>query len=315
VNPRAEAAARLGGRYDARVLEPAPPAVNEPPWFADDPVGRDDPPGDLPRVSPVGTGGLLWEDLLPDDPSLADWCADRWLAAHRRLAPAPERLAATRIALHRLAALVMSPARAHANGKIALRFTHGGFGTPFFAGDVQLRVVADRLVVQTGTEERAAQITTLSAMAAHVGPDLLPDAPTDSAPLEVDPRAAAFVGDWFGFAASVLEELRAGAGDTLEPSRVQLWPEHFDLSVELGAEASGRRAGYGASPGDERHAHPYLYVTPWAAVPDGPLWQSPAFRGAELGLPELLEAPDQRAAGVAFFRARLGELTTTGHLP
>ena len=36
-NPRAEAEDILGGDYEARVLEPSPPAVTEDPW-TDDPV-------------------------------------------------------------------------------------------------------------------------------------------------------------------------------------------------------------------------------------------------------------------------------------
>ncbi len=51
MNARAEAVARLAGRYDARVLEPSPLTVTQGPWFADDPVGRDAPadPGLLSR--------------------------------------------------------------------------------------------------------------------------------------------------------------------------------------------------------------------------------------------------------------------------
>src|SRR5690242_15622728 len=44
VNPRVEAFERLGGRYEVRVLEPSPPAVNSAPWYADDPVARGDVP-------------------------------------------------------------------------------------------------------------------------------------------------------------------------------------------------------------------------------------------------------------------------------
>src|ERR1035441_1380869 len=159
MNARAEATARLDGRYDARVLEPSPPAVSEPPWFADDPVGRGDPPSGLPRVSPVSGAEKRWADLLAEDPALAGWCRERWLAAYARLRPVPDELVATRLALHRLAEQVISPARAHANGKIGLRFTRGGFGTPFFADDVQLRVVRDELTIQTGASERSARIT------------------------------------------------------------------------------------------------------------------------------------------------------------
>ncbi len=103
-------------------------------------------------------------------------------------------------------------------------------------------------------------------------------------PLEVDPAAAAFHGDWYGLAASVLEELRTGSDPELtDPSRVQLWPEHFDMAVELGLEDAGARAGYGCSPGDEAHLEPYVYVAPWVPPEPGDLWNATAFSGAELG--------------------------------
>ena len=44
-------------------------------------------------------------------------------AAPVTLGPAPPKLVPTRIALHRLAAHVVSPARRKANGKIGLRYT------------------------------------------------------------------------------------------------------------------------------------------------------------------------------------------------
>jgi hypothetical protein len=308
-NARAEAEERLGGGYAARVLEPSPPAVNDGPWFADDPVARGESRDGRQIVSPVGTGDLRWGDLARDDPDLAAWCADRWLGAHRRLGPAPAGLTDTRESLHRVGEQVLSKAREHANGKIALRYTRGGFGTPFFGDDVQVRVEGTDLVVQEGRDERRAPITTLPAAAELVGAHLLPAAlELDAAPLAVDAGAARFLGDWYGFAYSVLEELRAGADATLEPSRVQLWPEHFDASVELGADADGRRAGYGASPGDGRNAEPYLYVTPWSPPADGELWNATAFQGAALPLAGLLDAGDQRPAALDFLRARLDTL-------
>jgi hypothetical protein len=314
VNARAEASERVGGRYDARVLEPSPPAVVEEPWFADDPVGRDEPRGALPRLSPVACGDLRWQELVAQDASLATWCADRWLAAYHRLQPAPATLVATREALHALAERVIAPARQAANGKIGLRFTRGGFGTPFFGAEAQVRVAGELLVVQQGEQERAEPIASLAQAAAHVGAQLLPggvageDADRE---LAVDAEASAFLGEWYGFGASVLEELRAGVGDEAEPSRVQLWPEHFDLSVELGAEGAGKRAGYGASPGDELHPEPYLYVTPWSEQVDGDLWRASAFRGAELSYGELLAGDSgerQRELALRFFAERLAAL-------
>jgi hypothetical protein len=251
---------------------------------------------------------MRWKDLVDGDPALADWCSKRWLASFQRLGAAPARLASTRVALHRLAEHVLSPARANANGKIGLRFTRGGFGTPFFAGDVQLRVAGGELIVQRGELERSAPITTLADMAAHVGPELLPPPVTDTEQLAIGAEASLFLGEWFGFGASILEELRAGASEELEPSRVQLWPEHFDLSVELGADHDGRRAGFGASPGDELHPEPYLYVTPWSELPPGDLWQATAFRGAELPYSVLMGAADQRRAALGFFGERLAAL-------
>src|SRR4051812_3166597 len=99
-----EAQERLGEHYIARILEPSPPAVTDPPYFAEDPVARETAGEDgRPVVSPVATGDLLWDDVLAGDrPDLRDFAADRWLGAYRRLAEPPEHLADTRDALHRL---------------------------------------------------------------------------------------------------------------------------------------------------------------------------------------------------------------------
>ncbi len=103
----------------------------------------------------------------------------------------------------------------------------------------------------------------------------------------------------------MLEELRLARPDSDAPARVQLWPEHFDLSVDFGDESAGRRATYGASPGDAAHDLPYLYVTPWAA-PDGEFWNEGSFASLSLaalccrgrparGRPRLLRPRGRRA--------------------
>lgn len=60
-DPRSDALEHVSGAYDVRVLEPSPPAVNEPPWLADDPVAIGDPRPERPVVSPIPTGDVLWE--------------------------------------------------------------------------------------------------------------------------------------------------------------------------------------------------------------------------------------------------------------
>lgn len=307
-HPRREADERLGGRYDARVLEPSPPAVAEPPYLADDPVAVE-PRDGRPVVSPVAGGDVRWAELAADDATLAEWCAARWLAAHRRLEPPPAALPETRRALHVLAERVLSPARQRvAGGKIGLRWTLGGFGTPFFGADVQLRVEGDVLVRQDGERERREGISTLGAAAELAGVEL--DGADAARPVAVDAATSRWLGDLYGFAVSVLEELRAdppAAGD--DPSRVQLWPEHFDMSVEIGDARAGRRATFGLSPGDEAHAEPYVYVAPWAApAPDPARWNAAGFPGAELPLAGLLAASDQRGRALAFLRERRAAL-------
>lgn len=324
-HPRQEAQQAGGEEFFARVLEPSPPAVDDGNWFADDPVNE---PGDgRPVVSPAGNGDLTWDEWLGDHPDRAAWAAERWLGARRRLGAVPAALAPTRLGLHRLAAYVMSPARRRRNGKIALRWTYGGFGTPFFGEDEQVRLEGTDLVVQRGgaaVAERHEAATLAGAAAAVLGgpPDAewasrfdVPPPGDPEEPLGLDPAAAAYLGDWYGFAWSVLEELRAEPSSA-EASRVQLWPEHFDAAFECLPEATGRRAGFGASPGDAAVPEPYLYVAPWAneSVPPSELWNAESFRGAILALGDLVGADDQRGAALAFFRSRK-ELLGDGTAP
>ncbi len=316
-NPRAEAQALLQEGLFARVLEPGPPALTDPPWFADDPVLDGGQP-DERTVAPVPLGaGRSWDDWLAGHPEHAGWAADRWLGARRRLGAPPPAFTATRRALHRVAVYAVSPARRRANGKIGLRFTMAGFGTPFFGADEQVRVEGDRMVRQAGPEARAESLTTLAGAAALAlggPPDLawaagfdVPPAGDPDAPLDVDPAAAALLADWFGFAWSVLEELRAEPASA-PPGRTQLWPEHFDAAVDLGPEGPAR-ATYGASPGDDAVDEPYLYVLPSEArADDGPLWNATSFTGAILPLGEFVDAADQRAAALGFLRARRAAL-------
>jgi hypothetical protein len=281
-NPRAEAKDMLGGDYEARVLEPSPPAVTDPP-YTDDPVEPGEVPEGRDLVSPVhNRGDLTWDEIATQDPDVAPWCAERWLGAWKRLQPLPAAFGETRDALHMVAEAVVSPAR-QPPSEVSLRYTRGGFGTPFFEDDgqdCQVRVADGELVRQRGRDET-----------------------TERLPPEVDAAATSALGDFYGFGCSVLEQLRADEVDG-DPSKVVLWPQHFDIALDLGPETAGKRATIGASPGDESHSEPYLYVTPWTTEVSGELWQAQGFEGAELGYAELLAAPDQRRAALDFLRER-----------
>ena len=113
------------------------------------------------------------------------------------------------------------------------------------------------------------------------------------ATLNIEPLAARALGDWYGYCASLLEQLRAEALPDDTPSRVQIWPEHFDIAVDLGPD--GLRANYGGSPGDASHAEPYLYVGPWE--PRAGVFWNETF-GASLSYADLLGGAD----GLAFLR-------------
>ncbi|MDQ3897086.1 MAG: hypothetical protein M3326_07545, partial [Actinomycetota bacterium] len=286
------------------------------PWFADDPVWGERSTAGRSVVSPVDNGDLTWDQWLASHRDYASWAADRWLGAPRRLTPAPETLVETRLALHRLAVYVLSPARRRANGKIALRWTLGGFGTPFFGADQQVRLAGTDLVRQARDTAATQPVSSLGQAATFLldgPPDVAWAEPFDvpaagdlDDELPVDPDAAAFLADWYGFAWSVLEELRVQPQST-DPSRVQLWPEHFDAAFDCLAPEV--RATFGASPGDGHVPEPYLYVTSVALEgPGDELWNATTFRGAILPFSDLVGVPDQREAALDFLLTRQAAL-------
>jgi hypothetical protein len=204
-------------------------------------------------------------------------------------------LAETREALHELADRVISALRVQATGnEIALQARPGGFGTPDLPAGGWAGIADGELVAPDG---RRAPVTSLRAAAEHIGladARVLPDEP-----LEIDREHAAALGALFARGDAALRALRADADADEQPSDIHLWPEHFDIAIELGARAA--RATYGVSPGDRAHADPYAYVAPWTAPPPGPLWQADGFAGAQ--------APAADAdAIVAFWRERRAAL-------
>lgn len=197
------------------------------------------------------------------------------------LGAGPDRLVATRIALHRIAEDVLAPARKAATGnEIALRWYPGGVGTPAFEEEGRsrtLRTDGAELVDECGGE------TTREPIAG------------------VEAGCADFLDTWFRFGTLVISELQTSAEVELDPGLVQLWPEHFDVATELGSESDGKRAAFGASPGDEEHDEPYLYVAPWSGQAEGSVWNSDAFAGAELSYAQLVASPDPVEAAREFF--------------
>jgi hypothetical protein len=222
------------------------------------------------------------------------------------LPPLPDGFARTRESLHRLGEDVIKPAREQTSGEFPLAQTPGGFGTPVFGEDNQVRVEGVDLVVREGREERRAPISSLAAAAELIGPRLLPE-PIDglaAEPLQIDPAAAQALAAAYAVGQAALEQLAAAAGEGDAPTEPTLWPEHFDIAIEMGGESAGRRANYGLSPGDDDHPAPYFYVGPWSARPSGDLWNARGFPGAELGYAELLAAEDPRAAALEFMTTR-----------
>jgi hypothetical protein len=223
-----------------------------------------------------------------------------------RLQPLPDEFGATVSALHRVAEELVAPARKPDN-EISLRATPGGFGTPpfeFEAATHQVRVEEDELVHAVDGEERRGTLSSLAAGASAIA-DLLPaGALLDSGRLRVDLASSRALGRWFGFGDELLGQLVSRAGAEDEATIPRLWPEHFDIAIELGPEDRGLRANYGLSPGDSDHAEPYLYVGPWGAEVSGELWNATGFNGAEMSYAELLGAEDQMAAALEFFTTR-----------
>ena len=186
-------------------------------------------------------------------------------------------LVPTRLALHALAEHVISPLRVQATGnEIALQARPGGYGTPELPGGGWVGVSGMDVVRADGAEQA---VTSLRAAAVFVG--LANAQALSDDPLRIDADAAGVLAEAWAGGTAALKALIAEADPDEAASEIHLWPEHFDVAIELGDAAAGRRAAYGVSPGDERHPAPYAYVAPWTPPPPGPPWNSSAFNGAE----------------------------------
>jgi hypothetical protein len=225
------------------------------------------------------------------------------------LPPVPDGFRRSRDGLHVLAFYVVSAARRARTGRLGLRWTPGGFGTPPFDG-TQIRVEGLELVVDDLRGRRRAPITTLADAGLLIGIDPdpadkaafdVPDMPPPDAPLAISEAAVAFLDAWLGLGTRVLERLGSAEADR-EPNPPTLWPEHFDLAIELGDESRAERATFGVSPGDRDHDQPYAYVSAWRAVDHrDAYWNDRSFSGASVPYADIAAADDPEQRLLDFF--------------
>ena len=234
------------------------------------------------------------------------------------LAPLSDSFPTTRLAMHRVAAYVVSPARRHAMGRMGLCAAPGGLATPTFAGPEGMTTVGVTgvdLVVHSDAGRRHQRLSTLAAAGSFVGiePDVtwaaeldIPEPGPLDAELGIDPADAAALAAWFRFGWEILDALSMDGGSE-HASEPQLWPEHFDPAIEIGDPAGTTRASYGFSPGDVSadatagpEPLPYLYVAPWYPdeKPSSDFWS--AGRMAVLRYSDLVTEADPAAAARAF---------------
>jgi hypothetical protein len=221
------------------------------------------------------------------------------------LSPLSPDFSATRAALHQIAFFAIAPARYKAMGRMGLRATPGGFGTPEFDGRVA-RVEGEFLVHEQDGNIATQQISTIRAAADFFGMDyevewfedfhdpLKPADPDE--PLDIDREAALALSMWFEYGFDVLNRLREHGDDADEVTEVQLWPEHFDPATELGDQDRGQRASYGASPGDSSNPEPYIFVAAWSEIDRS----NDYWNGASLGYEERSAPNDPVERGLEF---------------
>ena len=224
----------------------------------------------------------------------------------------------TRNALHRVAEHVVAKARYLDDGEIRLTAFPGGFSTPLLTGGRRVRIDGADLVVDTDDRSASVGLTTIGDAAAFL--DIEPGFPSElyppatdlraDEPLGLDRDAAEALAAWYSFTAGVLDLFAREIADA-NPSQLTLWPEHFDQAFYTEDADESRRANYGASPGDESHPEPYVYVGPWGTPAADPFWNAATFNGAVLPLAQVVDEKDPTEVGLRFLRRGRVVLTAT----
>ena len=68
--------------------------------------------------------------------------------------------------------------------------------------------------------------------------------------------------DWYGFCQSLLKSLAEPMTTEENPTKIQLWPEHFDVALR---EHEGCEGNLRGAPADMYFSEPNLYVGPFHA--------------------------------------------------
>jgi hypothetical protein len=139
-------------------------------------------------------------------------------------------------------------------------------------------------------------------------------------------QALAELARWYHAAGALLSEFGTRIGALRPgPGPVRCWPHHFDIAILVRLEAvdpeHARSIGVGLSPGDDFYPQPYVYLSPWPAVPPEGLpalpppghWHTQGFTGAVATGEAILALADRHRDLLAFLtgafeilRARLG---------
>lgn len=200
----------------------------------------------------------------------------------------------TRHSLHGLAELVLAGPRYRQGGSIRLRVQREGFRTrdePVVAVSGSALVTADKRVNVDGLTfaQAAARIGLEASRLDDVygdGPKVSPDEA-----IHLDPDSVRQAQHALALGDEALRRFDAAADPIL-------WPEHFDVAIELG------QVTYGVSPGDRYFDRPYAYVSRPGRVEDE-FWNAP------FGAARLLAELDGADGIVAFFRQGAERTGTT----
>lgn len=213
--------------------------------------------------------------------------------------PSGDDLATTRRSLHAVAEHIMAGPQHRLAGTIRLVVTADGFSTIALVGAAgRLEVRGASLVAHRPAAELQVPLAgSIAEVAEAVGVD--PGAPVGvysdgsgadaSFEVVVEPASTQEILRVLAMGDAALRRFTMRHGSEGSPVPV-LWPEHFDVGIDLD------EVNYGVSPGDGFITEPYAYVGPWQQRL-GPFWNQPfgaARRMRELG--------DINAV-VAFFQA------------